>query len=185
MIATASPGVLIWCVQQSDDLGSCQERDEFLLVALVRNGQYPLDHRRCCGLLKRRVAEERADRGLTQIAAAGAIAARLLQIIKEGPDQRRVHLGQGQGRRLLAQPLARELQQQAERIAIGADRVRACSSLGHEALGEEVFQQHREADSTVPGQSSHRRCRRWVASPINSGQADRYQYVSVTWAWPK
>src|SRR5438552_13095169 len=106
-------------------------------------------------------------------------------MIKEGADERRIHDGQGHGRRLLAQPLARELQQQAERIAIGADRVRACSSLGHEALGEEVFQQHREADSTVHGQSSHRRCRRWVASAINSVQADTDQYVSVTWAWPK
>jgi hypothetical protein len=96
MIATAGPSVLIRCVQEREDLGSCQERDQFLLVSFVGNGQYTLDHRRCCGLLEGRVAEEGADRGQAQVAAASAVAARLLQIIEEGPNQWGVQIGEGQ-----------------------------------------------------------------------------------------
>jgi hypothetical protein len=81
-----------------------------------------------------------------------------------------------------AQPLFRELQQQAEGIAIGTDRMRAGLPVPHEPLGEEAFQQGGKAGSSGGHDCpSQHRSRRDIASRISSGQALRYQKVSLTW----
>jgi hypothetical protein len=59
--------------------------------------------------------------------------------------------------------------------ALRTDRVRIGCPLFHQTLGEEAFQEHREAGSGSHGCTSHRCSRRLTASPISSGQPVRYQ----------
>ncbi|MGB5830588.1 MAG: hypothetical protein WBG92_01165 [Thiohalocapsa sp.] len=95
--------------------------------------------------LKGGVAEKGADRRQAQITTAAAELAMLLQMLKKGPNQRGVDLLEHQLRGRLMQPLLGELEQLAESVAIGADRVRTHLALLHQALGEKTLQQRRKA----------------------------------------
>ena len=123
----------------------------------------------CFRLLVGRVAEEGADGGQAQVAAAGAVAAFLLHRIEESADHRRLQIGERQGRGRLVQLLLDKVKQQTEGIAVGSDGVSTGTPLRHEALGEEAFEQAGKADGVVHDQPSQRFSRRRVANPISSG----------------
>jgi hypothetical protein len=78
------------------------------------------------GYLEGRVAKERMNRREAQVTAADADTLMVLQVIKEGNDQRRVDLLEVQSRRRLVQCSFDELQQLPKCIAIGSDRMGAC-----------------------------------------------------------
>src|SRR5487761_1822086 len=78
-------------------------------------------------------------------------------------------------------PLAKP-QDKLPGVAVGGDGVAAGLPLGGEAVGEERLQ--------GGGQGAHEcppRCasRRWPASAISSGAADRYQNVCLGSVWPR
>ena len=129
--------------------------------------------------LERRVAKEGMDRGQSQVAASNAQAATGLELLQERNDQRGVDLLEGQARGRPSETLMREDQELSEGVAIGADGVRTCLALLHQALGKEAFQQGREAGCAGHDRSSQRLSRRRMASPINSGEPSRYHCVSA------
>ncbi len=120
---------------------STQERHQRTREALGRDGQHALDLHGVRWRFERDVAEERTDRGQSQVARSSRDAASLLQLIEEGNDQGCVDVLERQRRRRLAKPPVDELQQQPERVAVGGDRVRAGLTLLHQPLREEGFQQ--------------------------------------------
>ena len=124
------------------------------------------------GVVQREVAEQGVDRGQPVVAGGGAVVAVAFEVIEERGDQRRVELGDVQGGGRLAEAFGGEGQQQPEGELVGADGVRAGGPLADQPVGEEGLQRG--------GERGHRRapyrvCSRWAASPISSGDADRYQ----------
>jgi hypothetical protein len=110
----------------------------------------------------------------------------LLQMIEKRDDQRSIDGLERQLRWRSVQPLLRELQQQAESITVRTDCMRASLPLPHEPLSEESFQQWSEVvRGCFHDWLSQQRSRRDIASRINSGQALRYQYVSLMWTCPR
>ena len=86
------------------------------------------------------------------------------------------------------QTFLRKLQEQPESVAVGTDRMWADLTLLHQALGEEVFQKRSKtgcSGCSIHGRFSQRRSSRFIASPISSGHALRYQNVSAMWTWPR
>ena len=79
-------------------------------------------------------------------------------------------------RRRPAGPLAGEAQEQAERVAIAGDRVRARLHLGAEPIGEELLDERRKCQGrhgrTSPARDASARRE---ASSSSSGTASRYQ----------
>src|SRR5208282_3556620 len=185
VIAPPGPGRLIRCGQQGIDLWARQEIDEGSSEALTGDRKHALN---LCGILWRlegRVAKEGMNRREAQVAAADADTLAVLQVIKEGNNQRRVDFLEVQPRRRLMQCSFGELQQLPECIAIGTDCVGACLPLLHQALGEEALQQWRQAGMLGHVRSSQRRSSRRIASFISSGEPLRYHWVSATWTWPR
>ena len=88
--------------------------------------------------------EEGSDRGQPRIAAAGAVAALAFDVDQEVAHQVGVQIFDLEFRRRPAGPLAGEAQQQAERVAIAGDRVRARLHLGAEPVGEELLDERRK-----------------------------------------
>src|SRR5260370_36169675 len=76
------------------------------------------------------------------------------------------------------------MEQQAEGVAIGTDRVRTGLPLSHQAFDEEPFQECGKARGFHSG-SSQCFSKRSTTRPISSGQIVRYQYVSLTCPWPR
>ena len=65
-------------------------------------------------------------------------------MIEEAEDQSGVEIDQRQCSRRLADPGLSEAEQQSERVAVGAHRVRAGVELAVEAIGEERLEDRRE-----------------------------------------
>jgi hypothetical protein len=131
------------------------------------------------------VAKERVNSGEAQIAAANAQSPLPLELIEKRHDQRRVDLLEHQRVRRLLQTLLRELQKQAEGVAIGTDRVGADPALLHQTLDEETLEKRSKAGGGGHGRCSQRRSSRDIASRINSGEALKYHCVSATCTWPR
>src|SRR5215472_8718646 len=126
-------------------------------------------------------SKEGVESGQAQIAAARADASMLFQIVQKRRDQRRIDLLKVQLGRCLMYALLGELQELAKGVTIRTDGVGARLALLHQALGKETLQQGREAQGGIHGLPSFQRCSsRCIASRINSGQALRYQNVSLT-----
>src|SRR5262249_19588003 len=121
------------------------------------------------------IVEERADCRQTQVAAAGSDSAVLLQIVQESSNHGRIDLVKCQAGGRLVQMLLGELQQQAKGVAIGTNGMRTRLPLIHQAVSEELFQQRGERDRGLHDCFSQYSSNRLTASPINSGQALRYQ----------
>jgi hypothetical protein len=64
------------------------------------------------------IAEEGMDRGETNIAAAGGVAATLLEMIEELSNERSIQICQGQRRRDFAQLSLRMPEEQPESVAV-------------------------------------------------------------------
>jgi len=76
------------------------------------------------------------DRREAVVAAADTVPASVLEVLEERGDQRRVELGDVQLAGQLAGLFGGELQQQAERLAVRGDRVRARTTLRDEPVCE-------------------------------------------------
>jgi hypothetical protein len=81
--------------------------------------------------------------GQTYIAAAGAVATILLQVIEERAEERRIQVPQGQIRRRLASMFVDVLQQYSKGIAVTRNSVRADVPLSHESIEEKRLQESR------------------------------------------
>jgi hypothetical protein len=93
------------------------------------------------GHLERRIPEERANGGQSQVSTTGANAAPGLHVFKECSNQRRIDLLQAQLLRRNANPFLRELQQQPKAVPVRSDGVGTCLALLHQPVGEETLQE--------------------------------------------
>jgi len=182
MIAPAEPSALIGRSEQCLNLWAGEKMYLGPCETLARDGQHALDLGGMFWRFERGIPEERVDGSQPQISATRAQTPVLLHVIEKRHDQRGIDLLESQSRRRRVQPLLCELQQQTEGITIRTDRMRTGLTLLHETLGEEPFQEWREAGSGgFHDWPSQHRSRRDIASRISSGHALRYQYVSLTW----
>lgn len=96
VIPATVPGALVRCTQEAIDLGTRQEVDELAIEPLGRHCQDALYLGAVCRHFIGSEAEERSDSSEAQIAHMGGHAPRLLLLVKEGGDERRVELLEGQ-----------------------------------------------------------------------------------------
>jgi hypothetical protein len=82
-IPTAYPGSVIRRGHQGVDLVAGKEFDRRSVVPLAWDGQDTLDQRALGGLVEGGVFEERVNRRKSNVAAPGAEAALLLQVVEE------------------------------------------------------------------------------------------------------
>src|SRR6516165_1670203 len=184
VIAPAKPSVLIGSGEHGLDLLVREKGHHRSGLTLVRNGEHALDVCRESRLLERCVVEERADRGQPRIAGAGATASLLFETGEEASDQIRIQVRQVELRRTLVAFALSKAQQQTERVAVGGDRMGTYLALCEEALGEKALQQCRQGRG-AHGDPPQRRSRRNAACFSSSGWAERYQYVSAMFEWPR
>src|SRR6202163_1330978 len=156
-----------------------------LVVAFAWYREDSLDKSAVDRLFEGREPEEGANGRQAQVSRPDADASIRLEICEERADERRIEIVKGQGRRKLAEPRLCKREQQPERVPVGCDRVGADVALTHEPLGEVTLDQRGDVVAGLHGLVSHRRSSRRAASCISSGQAERYQYVSRTQAWPR
>jgi hypothetical protein len=175
VIAPSEPCRAIESGKDRLDLGSRQELDLALVVALARYREDSLDKGAAGRLLEGHEPEEGANGRQAQVARPDAGAPLRLEIGKEGTDERHIQIVEGQGRRGLAQPRLCKPEQQPECVLVGCDRVGADIALSHEPLGEVMLDKRGDVAARLHRLTSHRRSRRRAAASINSGQAERYQ----------
>lgn len=168
--------------QQSIDLGLLKEADERIRCSLRRDCERPRDRLGVLGMAQLGEPKQRADRRQPRVSRRHRVSALALEVIEEGADQRGVEVGDLELRRRAAGPPLGELHQQPDRVAVGGDRLRARRTLVDQPLGEERLQGRGERAHERPPIGGSRRS---AASPSNSGEADRYQYVSAGLECPR
>ena len=172
VIASSGPGGQVAGVQQRVDLGVGEVGDEVAFGSFGWDGEHALDGAGVFGVVQREVAEQGVDGGQAVVAGGGAVVAVAFEVIQERGDQRRVELGDVQGGGRVAEAFRGEGQQEPEGEFVGADGVRAGGPLADQPVGEEGLQRGGERGHRRP---PYRVCSRSAASPISSGDADRYQ----------
>ena len=125
MVAPPEPGATIGSGEQSIDFCTREEPDQGAGETLAGDGEHALDLCRVSREREGDVAKERVNGGEPQITAANAQPAALLEVIEKRHDQRRIDLLEHERGRRLVHTLLRELEKQAESVAVGADRVGA------------------------------------------------------------
>ena len=148
-VPAADPGRPVRRRQQRVDLLRREVFDQPPLVALAGDGQDAAALVGVGRLLERDVLEEGMDRRQACVAAPGAVAAFLLEVIEEVADEGRVQILEGQLRRGLPQSLFGEPQEQAEGVPVSGDGVRAGPALPQETVGEERLDQTGEVGARV------------------------------------
>ena len=174
VVASAGPRCPVAGSEQRVDLGVGEVGDEVALETLAGDGQHPLDRRGVLGMAQGGVAEQGVDGGKPMVAGAHAVVAVAFEVLQERRDKRGVEVAEVEVAWLCAGPLGGEGEQQPERVAVSGDRVRAGPALADQPLGEEGLQGGRERGH---GRARNGLWSRAAASSINSGEADRYQYV--------
>lgn len=111
------------------------------------------------GQLEGGIAEKGTDGGEPQTAAACPDSPLRLQIIEKGTDQRRIERFPIELGRCLAEVGACKMEQEAEGVAVGEDRMGARLPLLHQTLSEEAGQQGGE-----DGIRLHDVCPQWRSS---------------------
>ncbi len=182
VIAPPGPGRAVRGAEEGLDLGLGQERDEVAGEALGWNGQHSADRLRVLGMAQGGVPEQRTDGRQAGIPGPDAVAPIALEVVEEGADERRVDLADIERRWSCPGAVGGERQEQAERVAIGGDRLRARLALPDEPIGEERLEGRGER---AHGRSPRWRSRRSPAAASSSGAADRYQYVAAGLTWPR
>ena len=104
------------------------------------------------------------------------------EVAEEGPDQRGVEVVEVQLVGCFAGTVVCVVDEQADGVAVGGDRLGAGIALAEEPLDEEGSQGRgaQGHDSTSPIAS-----RRLLTSSSSSGTAWRYQYVDSGETWPR
>src|SRR5581483_8944089 len=128
--------------------------------------------RRVRGLFQGNVAEEGVNRRQPSVSAARPVAPFLLQVIEEGDQEWGIDLGEPELRGFRLQPPLGELQEQAERVAVAGDGVRADAPLADQPTREKLLEQPGKRGLTLHCRSPTR-SRRSVARRSNSGTAVR------------
>lgn len=163
-------------------------------MPLRRDSQYALSDGQRQRVPRGCVPVEGSQRGETSVAAADAVMPVALQVLEEREEDWRVQLGQRQRREWLLGMILHVTQQQTKCVAIAGDGARAGVALCEQVLAEEVLEElgerqrgrgrrHRAPSGGVLGSTSA--AKRSAACASKSGEAVRYQYVSVTCAWPR
>jgi len=140
-VASASPRLLIGCLEQRFHLHVRQIVDRPARVPLAGDSQNALRLRHVFGFLQGHVAEEGMNRCQPSVAAACAIAPCVLQVIEKGDQEGHIDLSQSELRGLFLQTLLGKLQEQAERVAVTGDRMRTDTSLPNQSIREEPLEQ--------------------------------------------
>src|ERR1017187_4317640 len=142
-------------------------------------------------LIYRCVLEEGPDGREARVPAASCVAAHFLYMGEEQAHEIGVDVGDLQCRRRFLQLFSRVAQEQAERVPIADDRVRAGLQLRAEPLREEPLQVwcesmrlHR-APPFWESLAARDRSARADASCSSSGTASIYQYVCSGFAWQR
>ena len=115
-----------------------QVTDELLIVTLDGDGVDLTDLLQSGRHLVFDIAHERFDRGKTQIAGGGSIAALALDVTKEVQDQWRIELLDMQLRRLCPDALGGEGEQEPEAVRIGLAAMRAIAPLAGHVVAQEA-----------------------------------------------
>lgn len=92
MVPPPGPGPKVLAREQEVDLVVGEEGHRRAVRARPRYGEHALDDRGVLGVAQPGEAKQRVDRREPRVAGPGAVAALLLEVIKERPDQRRVEL---------------------------------------------------------------------------------------------
>ncbi len=124
------PGRKVGSRDDGFDLVTVEIVDRPLLVPLCRHGEHTLAMMQQLRLIDGDVLVERADGREPCIAAPCSITPRLLEIGEEVGDEVGVDIGDLQRRRLLLLLIGGIPEEQAERVAIARDRIRAGLHLG-------------------------------------------------------
>ncbi len=176
VVAAPDPGRSVGSREQRCDLGFGEVADQRAVKALGWDRENALDAGGVFWVAQRGKTKQRMDRCEPGVARPRAVVAVALEVVKERGDQPGVEVADVQRRRLLSCLAFNEAQEQAHRVAVAGDGVRADLALADEMLGEERLQRG--------SQSAHRRAsrccsRRSPANAISSGAADKYQYVAA------
>jgi hypothetical protein len=169
VVAPADPGRLVGGGEQRLELELGEQRDQFVIVALGRDGQDALDRGGVLGVAQRGVAKQRADRRQARVAGADRVAALVFEVIQERADQRRLEVVDVESAGRLDGVLRGECQQQPDRVAVRCDRVRAGVLLAGQPVGEKGLQRRCQKAHRAPSSA------RWswsAASASSSGAAD-------------
>ena len=135
MVATAQPSVSVRRSQQSPDLRSGQKVYQWSRLPLVGDGQHPLDESGVLWDFQCSKAEERPNRRQAQVSASCAISAVIFQSLKNAPKNGAFRSSMASCDGDLCNRFCAKLQEQAESIPIGSDRVRTCLSLRRSDVG--------------------------------------------------
>jgi hypothetical protein len=88
VVSAAEARCSVWRGEERVDLGGGEECDEVTLEALLRDGEDTLDEASVSGLAGGGEAEERVDGREASVAGAHGVAAVLLEMVEERPDER-------------------------------------------------------------------------------------------------
>ena len=182
MISPSGPRVLIACGEERVDFGVGEVSEDLVAGAFGWDREDPLDRSCVLGVIQREVGKQGMDRCEALVAGCWLVVAVMFEMFEECGDQHTVEVADIETARRFAGPVGGEAEQQAERELVCGDRVRAGSTLGDQALREVGLQgrcEHRH------GRVPYRVSSRSAADAINSGAADRYQYVSAGATWPR
>src|SRR5262249_17981829 len=149
VITSTKPCGLIGSGEQCVDFRTSEKLHQSACKPLTRNSKYTLD---LCGMRRRlecRETKEGAQSCQAKIPTAGTDALMLLKMVKKCRDQGSINCLKAQPGRRLLQSLFGKLQELAESVAVGTDRVRTCLTLLHQALRKEMLQQYCQADWVV------------------------------------
>jgi hypothetical protein len=110
-IALPAPAISRWCVKDRLDLAFGEEPEQWLVEALHRDREDALDARQSGGIFERGKVHERSNGREARIPTANHVVTVALQMIKEGQDQRRIHVVELEPFGSLAEVLVGKLQQ--------------------------------------------------------------------------
>jgi hypothetical protein len=176
-----TPSVVRSLVGHADDqasIGWLQVGGRALAGLLRRDGQHPHVLLGMRQVIAQHVLEESAYCGAPAIARGSAVRPRLLDMIQEAYHRVGIEIAQLQAGDATTAPFGDELQQQRQRIAVGANRMCAGTALSRQVLGEvrlQLSEQTARSRAAHGGRRLSRTCcsKRWLASSSSCGVALR------------
>src|ERR1051326_5865363 len=133
-------------------------------------------------MAQRRVAEQGVNGRQTVVASADAVVAISFEVVQKTTHQRRVEIADIELPGLRVYPIGGIPEQEADGVPVGGDGVRARAALPHQPVREERLKRGSEHAHALPPK---RLSRRAAANSINSGAAERYQYVPAGLTCPR
>jgi hypothetical protein len=106
-------------------------------MALVRNGENPLDRTSVFRMLERSMREKRVDGGEASVTCPDAVASGSFRVLQERTHHCSVEVIKAEIGGLPASQLLAEREQQTKRVAVCGHRVRTGGTLLGEAVDEE------------------------------------------------